>query len=96
MADEQKKFEDELKELEAIVARIDSGELSLEESIEAFERGVGLVRMLNHKLDEIEKKVEVLVRNAQGELRSTPYQSDRRQRRRGILACRPINNLNIE
>ncbi len=75
MADEQKKFEDELKELEAIVARIDSGELSLEESIEAFERGVGLVRMLNHKLDEIEKKVEVLVRNAQGELRSTPYQS---------------------
>ncbi|MGD0074865.1 MAG: exodeoxyribonuclease VII small subunit [Candidatus Binataceae bacterium] len=75
MANDQKKFEDELGELEAIVARIDSGELSLEESIEAFERGVGLVRMLNHKLDEIEKKVEVLVRNAQGELRSTPYQS---------------------
>ncbi len=42
--EEQKKFEDELKELEAIVARIDSGELSLEESIEAFERGIGLVR----------------------------------------------------
>ena len=75
MATEQKKFEDELKELEAIVARIDSGELSLEESIDAFERGIGLVRVLNHKLDEIEKKVEVLVRNAQGELRSTPYQN---------------------
>ena len=75
MATEQKKFEDELKELEAIVARIDSGELSLEESIDAFERGIGLVRVLNHKLDEIEKKVEVLVRNAQGELRTTPYQN---------------------
>ncbi len=75
MATEQKKFEDQLKELEAIVARIDSGELSLEESIDAFERGIGLVRVLNHKLDEIEKKVEVLVRNAQGELRSTPYQN---------------------
>jgi len=75
MANDQKKFEDELKELEAIVARIDSGELSLEESIDAFERGIGLVRVLNHKLDEIEKKVEVLVRNAQGELRTTPYQN---------------------
>jgi exodeoxyribonuclease VII small subunit len=75
MATDQKKFEDELKELEAIVARIDSGELSLEESIDAFERGIGLVRVLNHKLDEIEKKVEVLVRNAQGELRTTPYQN---------------------
>ncbi|HTY53620.1 MAG TPA: exodeoxyribonuclease VII small subunit [Candidatus Binataceae bacterium] len=75
MATEQKKFEEELEELETIVARIDSGELSLEDSIAAFERGIGLVRVLNHKLDEIEKKVEVLVRNAQGELRSTPYQN---------------------
>ena len=74
MAKSEKKFEDELKDLEAVVARIDSGELSLEESIDAFERGIGLVRALNHKLDEIEKKVEVLVKNAQGELRSTPYQ----------------------
>jgi len=75
MANGEKKFEDELKDLEAVVARIDSGELSLEESIDAFERGIGLVRVLNHKLDEIEKKVEVLVRNAQGELRATPYQN---------------------
>jgi len=75
MAKSEKKFEDELKDLEAVVARIDSGELSLEESIDAFERGIGLVRALNHKLDEIEKKVEVLVKNAQGELRTTPYQN---------------------
>jgi exodeoxyribonuclease VII small subunit len=75
MAKSEKKFEDEVKDLEAVVARIDSGELSLEESIDAFERGIGLVRALNHKLDEIEKKVEVLVRNAQGELRTTPYQN---------------------
>ncbi len=75
MAKSEKKFEDELKDLEAVVARIDSGELSLEESIDAFERGIGLVRALNHKLDEIEKKVEVLVRNAQGELCTTPYQN---------------------
>ena len=49
--DAEKKFEHELKELETVVARIDSGELSLEESIGAFERGVALVRSLNQKLE---------------------------------------------
>ena len=67
-----KKFEEELKDLEEIVGKIDSGELTLEDSIGAFERGVALVRSLNQKLDEIEKKVEVLSRNAQGDLRTTP------------------------
>ena len=69
-----KKFEEELKDLEEIVGKIDSGEMSLEDSIGAFERGVGLVRSLNQKLDEIEKKVEVLSRNYQGELRTAPYE----------------------
>ena len=68
MATTRKKFEDELKDLEGIVGQIDSGELSLEDSIAAFERGVGLVRSLNQKLDEVERKVELLMRNAQGEL----------------------------
>ena len=70
-----KKFEEELGDLEEIVGRIDSGELSLEESIAAFERGVALVRSLNHKLDEIERKVEVLIKTAQGELKSVPYEA---------------------
>ena len=73
MATTRRKFEDELKDLEGIVAQIDSGELSLEDSIGAFERGVGLVRSLNQKLDEVERKVELLMRNAQGELKTTPY-----------------------
>jgi exodeoxyribonuclease VII small subunit len=69
-----KKFEEELKDLEEIVGKIDSGELTLEDSIGAFERGVALVRSLNQKLDEIEKKVEVLSRNSQGDLRTAPYE----------------------
>ncbi len=71
-----RKFEDDLADLESVVAQIDSGELSLEESIAAFERGVGLVRTLNQKLDEVDRRVEVLIRGAQGELKTTPYQSD--------------------
>jgi|SRR5690242_9578522 exodeoxyribonuclease VII small subunit len=73
MAITRRKFEDELKDLEGIVGQIDSGELSLEDSIAAFERGVGLVRSLNQKLDEVERKVELLMRNAQGDLKTAPY-----------------------
>ena len=72
----QTKFEDELADLEGIVSQIDSGELSLEESIAAFERGVALVRALNQKLDEVERRVEVLIRDSRGDLKRTPYQSD--------------------
>ncbi len=72
-ASKGKKFEDELKDLEEIVNRIDSGELTLEESIGAFERGVALVKSLNHKLDEVERKVELLTRNAEGDLQSAPF-----------------------
>jgi exodeoxyribonuclease VII small subunit len=76
MANNRKKFEEELGYLEAVVTQIDSGELSLEESISAFERGVALVRSLNQKLDEVERRVEVLMRDAEGELKSAPYQGE--------------------
>lgn len=72
---ERRKFEDELSDLEAIVTRIDSGELSLKESIGAFELGVGLVRSLNQRLDEAERRVELLMRGAGGGLKTTPLQA---------------------
>ena len=70
------KFEEQLENLESIVTRIDSGELSLEESIDAFEHGVKLVRSLNHKLDEVERRVEVLMRGAGGDLKSSDYEGE--------------------
>jgi exodeoxyribonuclease VII small subunit len=71
MAAKEKKFEEEIKDLETLVNQIDSGELTLEESISAFERGVALVKSLNRKLDEVERKVELLTRNAEGRLQSS-------------------------
>ena len=68
----QGRFEDELASLETIVTNIDSGELSLEEAISAFEHGVGLVRSLNRRLDDAERRVELLMRGAAGGLRSAP------------------------
>ena len=75
-AENAAKFEDQLENLETIVSQIDSGELSLEESIDAFERGVRLVRSLNRKLDEVERRVEVLMRGADGALKSVPYEGE--------------------
>jgi len=74
--DNPRKFEDELADLERIVGEIDTGELSLEESIAAFERGIALVRSLNQKLEDVERRVEVLVRDSRGELKRSPYQGD--------------------
>jgi exodeoxyribonuclease VII small subunit len=76
MAAKGKRFEDEIKDLETIVNQIDSGELSLEESISAFERGVALIKALNQKLDEVERKVELLTRNTEGELQTSPLDNE--------------------
>ncbi|HWP57896.1 MAG TPA: exodeoxyribonuclease VII small subunit [Candidatus Acidoferrales bacterium] len=73
MADRQEqqkelKFEEALQALERVVERLESGELSLEESLAAFEEGVGLVKFCNQKLNEVEKKIELLVRDKEGRL----------------------------
>ena len=63
-----KKFESALEELEEVVDQLESGELSLEDSLTAFEKGVGLVRFCNQKLNEVEKKIEMLVKDKEGKL----------------------------
>jgi exodeoxyribonuclease VII small subunit len=64
----EKKFEACLDDLEKLVERLESGELSLEESLAAFEEGVRLVKFCNQKLTEVEKKIELLVKDKDGKL----------------------------
>jgi exodeoxyribonuclease VII small subunit len=71
MGDEQA-FEDALAELEALVRRLEQGELPLEESLAAFERGMALVRQLGTRLDDVSQRVEVLLRAADGTLVTRP------------------------
>ena len=54
-------FEQALAELEAIVQRMERGELPLEESLAQFERGVRLARQCQQALDAAEQKVDALV-----------------------------------
>jgi exodeoxyribonuclease VII small subunit len=65
----EKKFEIALEELEATVEQLESGELSLEEALAAFEKGVGLVKYCNQKLTDAERKVELLVKDKEGRLK---------------------------
>lgn len=63
-----KNFEAALEELEQVVEQLESGELPLDDSLAAFEKGVGLVKFCNQKLNEVEKKVELLVKDKEGNL----------------------------
>ncbi len=60
-------FEDALKKLEEIVQRLERGELTLEESLGCYEEGIRLSRFCHGKLEEAERKIEVLVKDARGE-----------------------------
>ena len=63
-----KTFESALEELESVVEQLESGDLSLEDYLAAFEKGVGLVKYCNQKLSEVEKKVELLIKDKDGRL----------------------------
>lgn len=61
-------FAEGMAALEQIVEHLESGDLPLEEALEAFEKGVGLVRALNEKLTVAEQRVEILSRGKDGGL----------------------------
>ena len=65
-------FEKSLAELEALVARMEAGELSLEESLKAFEQGVRLTQQCQQALGEAQQRVQVLMQQ-DGELRTEPF-----------------------
>jgi exodeoxyribonuclease VII small subunit len=62
----EKQFEDAMKELEDIVKRLESGDLSLEESLKIFEEGIALSRYCFKKLEEAEKRVSILIKDEEG------------------------------
>ena len=72
----EKKFDEAMAALEAIVARLESGELPLEEALATFEAGVALVRTLNQRLTDAEARVELLTRDPNGKLKLQPLDQD--------------------
>ncbi len=67
-------FEADFKELEKIVKKMEEDEVSLEESLKLFEEGVKLSRKCTLTLDKAEKKVEILLVDKNGNLRTAPFE----------------------
>ena len=68
-------FETSLGELEALVERLERGELPLEEALKDFERGVQLTRQCQGALTDAQQKVEILLKEG-GETRARPFAED--------------------
>nr|PZN10866.1 MAG: exodeoxyribonuclease VII small subunit [Caldicoprobacter oshimai] len=65
-------FEEALRELEIIVSRLESSDLSLDEAIELFKRGISLSAHCNAKLERAEGMVKLLIQN-QGKIEEVPF-----------------------
>jgi exodeoxyribonuclease VII small subunit len=68
-----KDFETALQRLEEIVKKLDSGDLPLASLLEVYEEGVTLSRFCQTKLEEAERKVEILNKKADGALERSPF-----------------------
>ena len=66
-------FEEALARLEAIVKGLEDGDLPLEESLRLFEEGVSLTRLCASRLDEAQKRIDILSRTDQGLSKLVPF-----------------------
>ena len=57
----QEKFEDALEKLEDIVKKMEAGDMPLDETLKSFEEGIKLIRFCSAKLEETERRVELLL-----------------------------------
>jgi exodeoxyribonuclease VII small subunit len=69
----EKKFESALARLEDIVKELETGDLSLEQSLKLFEEGIKLSRICNKRLEEAERRVEILLKDKTGAVTAQPF-----------------------
>ena len=69
----KKRFEEELGDLEELVEELDRGELDLEEAIEKYEQAVRAYRRCRRYLGQARKKIEILVKDAEGGIETVPF-----------------------
>lgn len=69
-------FEARLAQLEEIVQQLDAEDVPLEEAISHYEKGVALSLELNKTLDEVQRRIEILTQNDQGDLVTEPFDEE--------------------
>lgn len=68
-------FENALKNLEKIVDKLEHGDLPLEDALDSFTEGIRLVQLCNKKLEEAENKVQMLLKDQQGEWNPVAFEA---------------------
>ncbi len=66
-------FEEALSRLEEIVRELENGTAALDKSLDMFEEGVALVKLCSSRLDEAEKRINILVSNGDGSYNERPF-----------------------
>jgi exodeoxyribonuclease VII small subunit len=76
--DEKMKFEAAIERLEKVVAKLEAGQVPLDESLELFEEGVALSKFCNKKLEEVERKIEQITGDVapDGTVATKPFPAD--------------------
>ena len=69
-------FEEAMLKLEGEVKKLESGNMTLDESIAAFEEAVKLIRVCNEKLENAERRVRVLTESSDGSITDLPFDID--------------------
>jgi exodeoxyribonuclease VII small subunit len=67
------RFEDTFKKLETIVHKLEDGDLPLEESMKLFEEGMRLSKICSQRLTEVQKRVDLLLKTNNGDLKAEPF-----------------------
>ena len=71
-----KSFEESLAELEKIATEIEKGDFGLEQAISEFEKGIKLSKECSEKLDDAEKRINILVKNENGEMTEEEFEQE--------------------
>ena len=69
-------FEKAFQQLEEIVKRLESEELPLDDSLRLFEQGISLSRFCHQRLEEVEKKIELILADAKGQPSVEPFEPE--------------------
>ena len=70
-------FENAMKRLESIVEALEGGDLALDDALKKFQEGIKLSTFCSNKLDETERKVALLLKDEEGNIREEPFQEER-------------------
>lgn len=72
----EKKFEAALTRLEEIVQELEKGDIPLDQSLKLFEEGIKLSRICSKRLEDAERKVEILMKDKDGSIQAEPFEEE--------------------